>query len=240
MEAILAVDDEPDVLALISKVLRLSGFEVASAPNGQVALEMLQEDAYDLVLLDIMMPRLGGTALLEEMRRLEMDTPVIFLTAKDALPSKVQGLNLGADDYITKPFDIEELVARIRTVLRRTKSVEPPPNAEQPAISAGHGGAAHKGDVIIEFNDLRIDTNSMDVFRNGHIVNLTPTEYQILEHLAKHRGQIVFKTVLAEIVGAKSSSSSLLDTHISSLRQKLNACGENIIITKRSVGYLIR
>ena len=269
---ILAVDDEPDILDLLSSVLRLAGFEPHTARNGQEALEMLEKQRYDLVLLDIMMPRLGGTGLVEELARKGIAVPIIFLTAKDSPNSKVQGLNLGADDYITKPFDIEELVARIRSVLRRTAHADVTHSGGLSGLQNGvSAGAALRGTLqgstqngagaqlpaqspaqpttqnarsaapVLEVEDVVIDTQACDVYRAGQLISLTPTEYQILEYLAQHRGQIVYKNVLAERIGAREhNAASLLDTHISALRHKLNAYGENFIITKRSMGYLIR
>lgn len=223
---VLVVDDEEHITELLAMALGYQGYEVERAATGREALDAIGRRAPDLMILDVMMPELDG---FEVARRLRLDEgaatriPIIFLTAKDATQDKVQGLRLGSDDYVTKPFSIEELVERVKAVLRR---------------SAGVGGGAAK----LAFADLELDEDTRDVRRDGRLIELTPTEYKLLRYLLANARRVLTRDQILEAVWdyTFAGNASVLETYISYLRQKVDATDPPLIHTVRGVGYSLR
>lgn len=215
MNRILIVEDEVAIARLIEMSLMRAGYRCEMVHDGLQAADKIEQTDYDLVLLDIMLPGLDGYELLEYLR--PMDTSVIFITAKGTLGDRVKGLNLGADDYIVKPFEVEELIARVESVLRR----------------AGKGGAK------LQAFDVIMDTVARSVKQNGLDVALTPREFDLLEQLMRNRGAALYRDVLFNRVwgGEMDSDTRTLDLHIQRLRKKLN--WHNHIKTVYKVGYML-
>lgn len=213
---ILAVEDQPDLLRTIARTLRENGYAVDTARDGRDGLEKARSVDYDLIILDVMLPELDGWEVLRQLRQ-EKKTPVLMLTARDAVPDRVKGLNGGADDYQTKPFEFDELLARINALIRR---------------------AADQAQPRLAIQDLVIDTAGKRVFQKGAEVALTAREYSLLEFLALHRGQVVTRTMLYDhLLGEEDDSlSNLMDVYVASIRRKL---GADLIVTRRGLGYLI-
>jgi two-component system OmpR family response regulator len=213
---LLVVEDEPDLRSILEKTLREEGYAVDAAADGQDGLSKALAWDYDLVILDLMLPGLDGWQVLETLRQTKK-TPVLMLTARGALADRVAGLDRGADDYLVKPFERAELLARIRALVRRAK-----------------GEAAAR----LEIGDVVIDTAARSVTKAGQLVNLTAMEYSLFEFLALHRGRVVSRTMLYDHLFDENedSLSNLLDVHISKLRKKL---GHEIVVTRRGQGYLI-
>jgi two-component system, OmpR family, response regulator len=214
---ILVVEDEPSLLRTISKTLRGEGYAVDQAADGEEGIFQAKDVDYDLIILDVMLPKLDGWELLRELRR-EKKTPVLVLTARDATRDRVRGLDGGADDYQTKPFEFDELLARMRALIRRSK-----------------GNALPQ----IKIGQVTIDTAARAVFRGNESMALTPREYLLLQFLALHRGQVVTRTMAHEHLFGEEDDitmSNLIDVHVSNLRKKL---GHDFIITRRGHGYSI-
>jgi two-component system OmpR family response regulator len=213
---ILVVEDEPRLLRTLAKALREEGYAVDTAESGDEGLYKAQTYDYDAIVLDIMLPRLDGWQVLERLRRAKA-TPVLMLTARDATQDRVRGLDTGADDYLVKPFDLSELLARLRAVIRRAA-----------------GQAASR----IQLGDVVVDTRARTVTRAGQPVALTAREYAILEYLALHRGQVVSRTALYEHLFDETDDtlSNLVDVHVFNIRKKL---GHDLITTRRGLGYCI-
>jgi two-component system OmpR family response regulator len=213
---ILVVEDEADLLGALAKTLREEGYAVDTAADGEEGLFKAESWAYDALVLDVMLPKLDGWELLRRLRRTRK-TPVVMLTARDAARDRVRGLDNGADDYVVKPFDLPELLARLRAVIRRSS------------------GQAHNA---IEIGPVTIDTVARTVHRQGEPVILTAREYSLVEYLALHRGELVTRTMLYEHLYDEDDStlSNLLDVHVSNIRKKL---GPEFITTRRGHGYCI-
>ena len=213
---ILIVEDERDLLQSISVVLRDEGYAVDSAANGELGLYHALNFDYDAIVLDVMLPKLDGWELLNRLRE-KKSTPVLMLTARDQIRDRVRGLDLGADDYVVKPFDFEELTARLRAVIRRHAS---------------------KAKNIFEIGDLKIDTALRLVSQKDAVVELTPREYRVLEFLALHRGKVISRDQLFEHLSdaTEDHGSNLLDVHVFNIRKKL---GAELITTRRGHGYCI-
>jgi two-component system OmpR family response regulator len=213
---ILIVEDEPDLLRGLAKALREEGYAVDTADNGEEGLFKATEIAYDAIVLDVMLPKLDGFELLERLRA-KRATPVLMLTARNRTPDRVRGLDTGADDYLAKPFDLDELLARLRALIRRSA-----------------GKAANK----IEIGDVAIDIASKTIADHGRQIALTAREYALVEYLAQRRGQVVSRTELYEHLFDETddSLSNLLDVHVSNIRKKL---GPDFIITRRGLGYSV-
>src|SRR3954451_14807798 len=219
---VLVVDDEDSITQLVSTVLRYEGFEVQTAGDGRSAVKQARAFRPDLVVLDVMLPDWDG---FEVYRRLSAETevPVLFLTARDAPADRVHGLTLGADDYVGKPFSLEELVARVRAVLRRTRG-EP-------------NGAA------LRCADLVMDDEAHDVRRGNRVLELTPTEYHLLRYLLVNAGRVVSKAQILDHVWRYdfNGDASVVETYISYLRKKIDRRGEvPLIQTVRGFGYALR
>lgn len=213
---ILVVEDEPQLLQVVARAMREEGYAVDEATNGADALYKASTWDYDAILLDIMLPVLDGWAVLRELRKTKK-TPVLMLTARDGIDDRVQGLDNGADDYMVKPFDLKELNARLRAVIRRSK------------------GQAHP---TIRLGPVTLHTQSRMVTLNGADANLTALEYSLVELLALQPGKLVTRTELYEHLFDESedSMSNLIDVHVSNIRKKL---GKDFIVTRRGQGYLV-
>ncbi|HXS68710.1 MAG TPA: response regulator transcription factor [Candidatus Polarisedimenticolia bacterium] len=213
---ILVVEDEPDLLRSIAQALREEGYAVDTAANGKEGLFNAENTAYDAIVLDLMMPLMDGWEMIVRLRKTKK-TPVLMLTARDLPRDRVRGLDTGADDYVTKPFDLPELFARLRALIRR---------------SAGQTRN------LIEIGGVAIDIAARNVTRDGQAIPLTAREYALLEYLALHRGELVTRTTLYDHLFDENDStmSNLLDVHVSNLRKKL---GAEFISTRRGHGYCI-
>jgi len=213
---VLVVEDEPDLLRVLAQALREDGYAVDTADNGNDALYKATAWDYDLVLLDLMLPGMNGWEVLAKFRK-EKPTPVLILTARDGIDDRVRGLDIGADDYVVKPFNLAEVLARVRALIRR---------------SAG------RPDSRIAIGAVVIDTAKRAVTRDGAKVELTAREYAILELLAMHRGKLVTKTQIYDHIFDENddSLSNLVEVHISNVRKKL---GKDFIATRRGMGYVI-
>jgi two-component system OmpR family response regulator len=213
---VLAVEDEPDLLSSLMKALREDGYAVDGAPDGEEGLFKAESYDYDAIVLDIMLPGIDGWELLRRLRKTKK-TPVLMLTARDAVRDRVRGLDTGADDYLVKPFELAELLARLRALIRR---------------------AASQAESRLKIGDVVIDTAARTVARRGEEIVLTAREYSLLEFLALHRGKLVTRTMLYEHLFDENDStlSNLLDVHVFNLRKKL---GHDFITTRRGHGYCI-
>jgi two-component system OmpR family response regulator len=213
---ILIIEDEPDLLASLTQALREEGYAVDTADNGEDGLFNAEGTDYDALVLDVMLPGLDGWELLRRLRKTKR-TPVLMLTARDQLRDRVRGLDTGADDYVVKPFDLEEVFARLRAIIRR---------------------GASRATNVIEVGEARIDTARRNVTLKGGPVELTAREYSLVEFLALHRGEVVTRSQLYEHLfdENESSLSNLLDVHVSNVRKKL---GADFIVTRRGHGYAV-
>ncbi len=219
-ERLLVVDDEATVRELLSATLRFAGFSVTSASTGAEAISAATREPPDLVLLDVMLPDLDGFEVVRQLRGAG-PVPVLFLTARDRQSDKVTGLSLGADDYVTKPFDLEELIARIRAILRRT--------------SGSPAG-------LLTVGDLELDVDGHQVTRDGQPVRLSATEFRLLHFLMQNAGHVVPKTQILDRVWAYDfgGDASIVDTYISYLRRKVDVEEPKLIQTVHGVGYVMR
>ncbi|WP_204042212.1 response regulator transcription factor [Acrocarpospora phusangensis] len=222
---ILVVEDEPNIRDIVDVALRFHGFHVTAVANGRDALREFAARRPDLVVLDVMLPDIDGFEVCRRIRYEGVQTPVIFLTARDAVSDTVRGLTMGADDYVTKPFSVEALIARIRAVLRRTTV----PDAEE----------RPNGDVL-RVADLELDEARWEVRRGGVRVDLSPTEFRLLAFMMEHPGLVLTKRQLLDQVWGYGGSSQVLETYISYLRRKLDPLGPPLIHTQRGVGYALR
>lgn len=213
---VLVVEDEPALQRSLAATLREENYAVDVASDGEEALFKTEYGSYDAIVLDVMIPKIDGWAVLEHLRT-RKNTPVLMLTARDAVRDRVKGLDGGADDYLTKPFNIEELLARLRSLIRR---------------------AAGQANATLEIGPLTLNTAAREAEVSGKKVSLTAREYALLEYLALHRGEVVTRTTLYEHLfdEEESTLSNLLDVHVSNLRRKL---GHEMIVTRRGHGYCI-
>lgn len=222
---LLVVDDEPNIRDLLATSLRFAGFEVFTASTGNEAIREATEQQPDLVVLDVMLPDMDGFTVTRRLRDRGEKYPILFLTAKDETQDKVAGLTVGGDDYVTKPFSLEEVVARIRAVLRRT-----------------HGGSETTVDSSLVVADLRLDEDSHEVHRGDVNIELSPTEFKLLRYLMLNAGRVVSKTQILDHVWDYdwSGEVGIVESYISYLRRKIDTEGEPLIHTKRGVGYVLR
>jgi two-component system, OmpR family, response regulator len=213
---VLVVDDDPVTLELVADTLREKGYAVDTAPDGEDALYKAQNWDYDAIVLDVIMPQVDGWEVLTRLRRTKK-TPVLMLTSRGKIPDRIRGLDTGADDYLVKPFDVTELLARLRALIRRTTQ------------------HAHS---VIEIGDIAIDLTGRTINRAGLPVHLSPREFAIVEHLALRVGRIVSRTALHEHLFAEDDDvlSNLVDVHVSKIRKKL---GRDFIVTRPGHGYCI-
>ncbi|MHB1064384.1 MAG: response regulator transcription factor [Georgenia sp.] len=229
---LLVVDDEPSIRELLSASLRFAGFDVATAADGNAALTAAVEHDPDLVVLDVMLPDMDGFTVLRRMRAHGAEIPVLFLTARDDMADKVQGLTVGGDDYVTKPFSLEEVVARIRAILRRTRPTE-------------------ADDAVLRYTDLELNEDAHEVRRAGRLVDLSPTEFKLLRYLMINAEKVVSKAQILDHVWDYdfAGDAAIVESYISYLRRKVDspaALGlddeelEPLIHTRRGVGYVLR
>lgn len=219
---ILLVEDDRDIARFVKKGLLENGYTVDVNFDGETGVHAVLQRYYDLVVLDIMLPKMDGREVLRKMRGMEIHTPVIFLTAKDSDEDIVQGLNLGADDYLVKPFSFNELLARVRAVLRRGKTVGPTSKLQV-------------ADLVLELDGHR-------VFRENSKIELTPKEYALLEFFMRHPGQIITRTMISEKIWDYhfDTSTNVVDVHVSHLRNKIDKDFEHKLLhTVKGVGYVL-
>ncbi len=221
MEAarILVVDDEPRITDLVAMALRYEGFEVETAGTGRAGLKAVEDFRPALIILDVMLPDLDGYAVTERLKAARVKVPILFLTARDAVEDKVRGLTLGGDDYVTKPFSLEELVARIRALLRRTED------------------ATEAGPLV--FVDLELDGSTHEVRRGGSTIELTVTEFRLLRYLMQNAPRVLSKAQILDHVWNYDfgGDANIVETYVSYLRKKVDAAGPPLIQTVRGVGY---
>jgi|SRR5581483_4470418 len=223
---VLVVDDEEHITELVSMGLTYNGFECERVGSGREALKAVEQCRPDLIVLDVMLPDLDGLEVAKRLRQAEgaaTRVPIIFLTARDTTQDKIEGLRLGSDDYVTKPFSIEELIERVKAVLRR---------------SAGAGPGSNK----LSYADLELDEETRDVWRAGKLVELTPTEYKLLHYLLSNARRVLTRDQILEQVWdyTFAGNASVLETYISYLRHKIDDVDPPLIHTVRGVGYSLR
>ena len=225
---LLVVDDEPNIRELLSASLRFSGFEVVTAVDGQQALTEARSFRPDLIVMDVMMPGLDGLAVVRRLREEGLHWPVVFLTARDATEDKVAGLTAGGDDYVTKPFSLEEVVARIRAVLRRTST------------SSAPGGAARPSRLA--FADLELDDDTHEAWKDGQLVALSPTEFKLLRYFLQNPNRVLSKTQILDHVWDYDfgGDANVVESYVSYLRRKLDTGEVRLLHTLRGVGYVLR
>jgi two-component system OmpR family response regulator len=229
--AVLVVDDEPNIRELVQVALQFHGCSVTTAASGKDALRHAETDRPDLIVLDVVLPDLDGFEVCRRLRAAGNEVPVIFLTARDTSSDTVTGLALGGDDYVTKPFSVESLVARVRAVLRRATRT-----------AGADGGAAASEARTLRVGDLELDESRWTVTRGGTAVDLSPTEFRLLAYLMRHEGRVLTREQLLENVWGwdYAGQSQIVETYISYLRRKLDPLGTPIIHTQRGVGYSLR
>jgi two-component system OmpR family response regulator len=238
---VLVVDDEPNIRELVQVALNFHGFAVTTGATGEDALQLADAFRPDLIVLDVLLPDIDGFEVCRRLRSVANDVPVIFLTARDATADTVTGLTIGGDDYITKPFSVEALVARVRAVLRRTAD-----RRGLAGASAGTGGAGTGGNagaqVLLRVADLELDEDHWMVRRAGIPVELSPTEFRLLAYLMRNQGLMLTRKQLLENVWGweYAGQSQVLETYVSYLRRKLDPLGPPLIHTQRGVGYSLR
>ena len=223
-DSLLVVDDEPNIRELLSTSLRYAGFEVTAAANGREALDAAEEFQPDLAVLDVMLPDMDGFTVTRRLRSAGRHFPVVFLTARDGTEDKITGLTVGGDDYVTKPFSLDEVVARIRAVLRRTASLD-------------------DDAAVLRVDDLELDDDAHEVRRGGEVVELSPTEFKLLRYLMMNPNRVLSKAQILDHVWEYdfNGDASIVESYISYLRRKIDVGGrEKMIHTKRGVGYMLR
>ena len=227
---LLVVDDEPNIRDLLASSLRFAGFEVSTAADGNGALRGAEAEP-DLIVLDVMLPDMDGFTVARRLRERDVTTPILFLTARDDMADKVQGLTVGGDDYVTKPFGLEEVIARIRAILRRTHAIE------------------NEDDGVVRVADLVLDEDAHEVHRAEVEVDLSPTEFKLLRYLMLNAGRVVSKAQILDHVWEYdwNGDAAIVESYISYLRRKVDqiqgADGQPVtplIQTRRGVGYMLR
>ncbi len=222
---LLVVDDEPNIVELLAASLRFAGFDVETAMDGSQALRQARERQPDLMVLDVMMPGMDGFEVVRRLRSEGLRCPVLFLTARGGSEAKVQGLTLGGDDYVTKPFSLEEVIARIRAVLRRT---------------------AHGTDAVpttrFTFEDVELDEDSHQVWKAGREVALSPTEFKLLRYFLQNPGRVLSKAQILDRVWQYDfgGDANVVESYVSYLRRKVDTSQPRLIHTVRGVGYVLR
>ncbi len=221
---LLVVEDEPNIRELLATSLRFAGFEVQVASNGGEAIAMAEQNHPDLCVLDVMLPDMDGFTVTRRLRASGRPLPIVFVTARDSIDDKVKGLTVGGDDYVTKPFSLEEVVARIRAVLRRTRPVE-------------------EEDSTVTFADLSLDDDSHEVRRAGRTIDVSPTEFKLLRYLMLNPNRVLSKAQILDHVWDYDfrGEAGIVESYISYLRRKIDTEGlPPLIHTKRGVGYVLR
>ncbi|WP_399540659.1 response regulator transcription factor [uncultured Corynebacterium sp.] len=223
---VLVVDDEPNIVELLTVSLKFQGFEVATATSGLQALEVAPEFKPDAFILDVMMPGMDGFELLPKLRSLGFEGPVLFLTAKDAVEHRIHGLTIGADDYVTKPFSLEEVITRLRVILRRGAQV-----AEEV-----------EDDNVLTYDDLVLNDDTHEVTKGGTVVELSPTEFNLLRYLMLNAEVVLSKPKILDNVWHYDfgGDGNVVESYISYLRRKIDTGDVPLIHTVRGVGYVLR
>ncbi|HET9900519.1 MAG TPA: response regulator transcription factor [Actinomycetes bacterium] len=222
---ILVVDDEPYIADLLATSLRFVGFDVRTAGTGREALATAETYQPELLVLDVMLPDLDGFDVLRRLRASGRRVPVVFLTARDATEDKVSGLTIGGDDYVTKPFSLEEVIARIRAVLRRSRQAQD-----------------QGGDAVLRYADLELDEDTHEVRRGSDIIGLSPTEFALLRYLMANAGRVLSKAQILDHVWSYDfgGDAGIVESYISYLRRKIDRDPPPLIHTVRGVGYTLR
>jgi two-component system OmpR family response regulator len=220
---VLVVDDEPNIADVVTMALRYQGFEAESAGTGRDAIAAVSSFRPHLIVLDVMLPDMEGFDVAKRLGAQQARVPIIFLTARDATDDKIRGLSIGGDDYVTKPFSLEELIARVRTILRRA-------------------GLAEAESSRLVFEDIELDDDAHEVTRGGHPIDLTATEYRLLRYFMLNPRRALTRTQLLEHVWDYDfgGDARVLETYVSYLRKKLDGHGPSVIHTVRGVGYALR
>jgi two-component system OmpR family response regulator len=221
---LLVVEDEPNILELLAGSLRFTGFEVMTATNGAEAVQAAQRHRPDLIVLDVMLPDIDGFDVVRRLRSGGTHTPVLFLTARDAVQDRIKGLTIGGDDYVTKPFSLEEVVARIRAVLRRV------------------GGGGPEPSPRMVFADVELDEDSHEVWREGRPIQLSPTEFKLLRYFMANAGRVLSKAQILDHVWNYDfrGDAGIVESYVSALRRKVDNVEPRLIHTLRGVGYVLR
>ncbi|MFH0411625.1 response regulator transcription factor [Corynebacterium sp. L4756] len=222
---VLVVDDEPNIVELLTVSLKFQGFDVRSATSGTEALRIAREINPEAYILDVMMPGMDGFELLGKLRAEGLDGPVLYLTAKDSVDQRIHGLTIGADDYVTKPFSLEEVITRLRVILRR-------------------GGAAQdeSGDATMSYADLTLNDDTHEVTKGGEIIDLSPTEFNLLRFLMQNKEVVLSKAKILDNVWHYDfgGDGNVVESYISYLRRKIDTGDAPLIHTVRGVGYVLR
>jgi len=220
---ILVVDDEPNIVDVVSMALRFQGFAIESAGNGTDAVAAVSAFKPDLIVLDVMLPDMDGFEVTRRLRESGRQLPIVFVTARDSVDDKIKGLTVGGDDYVTKPFSLEEVVARIRAVLRRTRGDE-------------------TSTATLSFHDLELDDDSHEVRRGGRVIEVSPTEFKLLRYLMLNPNRVLSKAQILDHVWDYDfrGESGIVESYISYLRRKIDTVEPALIHTKRGVGYVLR
>ena len=221
---LLVVEDEPNIRELLATSLRFAGFEVEVAGDGESAIDAVHRMEPDLIVLDVMLPDIDGFEVASRLRATERHQPILFLTARDSLDDKIKGLTVGGDDYVTKPFSLEEVIARIRVILRRTQDV---PSA----------------DAVLQFADLELDDEAHEVRRAGRSIDVSPTEFKLLRYLMLNPNRVLSKAQILDHVWDYDfrGEMGIVESYISYLRRKIDTEGlPSLIHTKRGFGYVLR
>ena len=221
---VLVVDDEPNIRDLLSASLRFAGHQVATAANGTDAIKMITDTSPDIVLLDVMLPDISGFGVTKKIRGMGIETPILFLTARDDTEDKVAGLTVGGDDYVTKPFSLDEIMARVSAIMRRT-------------------GKDSSAGSVINVGELSINEDAHEVSVNEQFVDLSPTEYQLLRYLATNPNRVLTKAQILDHVWEYdfNGEMGIVESYVSYLRKKLDPLSsEPLIVTKRGVGYMFK
>ena len=222
---VVVVDDEDSLTDLLSMALRYEGWDVKIASDGQRAMAITREFRPDVIVLDIMLPDIDGLQVLTRLRADGINTPILFLTAKDSLDDRIVGLTVGGDDYVTKPFSLEELVARLRGLIRRSTLT-----------------VSDSDDSFLAVGDLTLDEDSYEVQRAGTIIELTATEFELLRYLMRNPRRVLSKSQILDRVWSYDfgGKSSVVELYVSYLRKKVDSLGEPMIHTVRGVGYVLK
>ena len=220
---VLVVDDEPGIVDVVSMALRYHGFGVETAGSGREALDRVRRWRPHVMVLDVMLPDMEGFEVARRLAAEHAEVPILFLSARDATADRVRGLTTGGDDYVTKPFSLEELIARLRNILRRT-------------------GVAQQSSGRLRFSDLELDEDTLEVSRNGRGIELTATEFRLLRYLMLNPRRVLTRGQLLDHVWSYDfgGDARVLETYISYLRKKVDAVGPPLLHTVRGVGYVLR
>ena len=221
---LLVVEDEPNIRELLATSLRFAGFEVHVAADGATALKQAAEHEPDLVVLDVMLPDMDGFTVTRKLRGSGRLLPIVFVTARDSLEDKIKGLTVGGDDYVTKPFSLEEVIARIRAVLRRTR------------------GEQNDDQATLRFHDIELDEDTHEVRRGRRLIEVSPTEFKLLRYLMLNPNRVLSKAQILDHVWDYDfrGQSGIVESYISYLRRKIDVEEPDLIQTKRGVGYVLR